>query len=178
MKSVLLAFALVSALAAADRPRVTREALAGVEKNMDSAIRAMDINEPYDLLGFTRSVCLPGYGVVFTTEVNLVVTYINPFSPTPAGNALIQLREKKQRRLASMRVWMRQALINAGASLDQVPGQERIVYAMTLFYGSFEDRTGLPGQVVIEAPRQALADFKAGRIDTQQLDAAIQAWEL
>ena len=73
---------------------------------------------------------------------------------------------------------MRQALINAGASLDQVPGQDRIVYAMTLFYGSFEDRTGLPGQVVIEAPRQALADFKAGRIDTQQLDAAIQAWEL
>jgi hypothetical protein len=36
----------------------------------------------------------------------------------------------------------------------------------------------MPNQVIIEAPRQALADFKAGRIGQAQLDAAIQSREL
>jgi hypothetical protein len=178
MKPVLLLLVLVSALSAADQPRVTREALAGVEKSMDGAIRGMDVDEPYDLLGFTRGVCLPGYGVVFTTEVNLVATLITPFNPQPTGKGLLQLKERKRRRLAIVRNWMREALVNAGAALEQVPPGERVAYAMTLFYQSFEDHGGMPNQIVIEAPRQALADFKAGRIGREQLDAAIQAWEL
>jgi hypothetical protein len=178
VKSVLLAFALVSALVAAGTPGVSREALASVERSMDSAVRSWDITEPYDLLGFTRGVYLPGYGVVFTSEVNLVVTVITPFSPPPTGNRLVQLKEKKQRRLAFVRGWMRDALVNAGAALNEAPPQERVAFAMTLFYQSFEDRRGMPSQIVIEAPRQTLVDFKAGRISRQQLDAAIQSWEL
>jgi hypothetical protein len=170
--------AMAPAVATAEKARVSREALAGVERSIDSEIRSWSLSEPYDLLGFTRGVYLPGYGAVLTTEVNLVITLVNPFMPPPKGARLLQLKEKKQKRLASMRVWMRQALINAGAALDQVPPEERVVFAMTLFYQSFEDRGGLPGQIVIEAPRQALADFKAGRISTEQLDAAIQSWEL
>lgn len=178
MKSVLIVLALSSALTAADSPRVTRETLAGVERNMDSAIRSWDVVEPYDLLGFTRSVYLPGYGVVLSTEVNLMITVITPFSEAPTGKKLLALKEKKQQRLAFVRNWMREALVNAGAALDQVPPEERIVYAVTLFYQSFEDHSGMPNQVIIEAPRQALADFKAGRITPEQLGAAIQAWEL
>lgn len=178
MKSALLLLALVSVLPAADRPRVTREAMAGVEKNMDSAIGSWDVTAPYDLLGFTRGVYLPGYGVVFTTEVNLMITVITPFNLPPTGKKLLQLKEKKQQRLAFVRGWMKDALVNAGASLEQVPPGERVVYAMTLFYQSFEDHSGMPNQVIMEAPRQALADFKAGRIGQAQLDAAIQGWEL
>jgi len=178
VKSALLLLALVSVLPAADRPRVSREAMAGVERNMDSAIRSWDVTEPYDLLGFTRGVYLPGYGVVFTTEVNLMITVMTPFNLPPTGKKLLQLKEKKQQRLAFVRNWMRETLVNAGASLDEVPPGERIVYAMTIFYQSFEDHTGMPNQVIIEAPRQALADFKAGRIGQAQLDAAIQSREL
>jgi hypothetical protein len=168
----------VSVLPAADRPRVTREDLAGVEKSVDSTIRSWDVTEPYDLLGFTRGVYLPGYGVVFTTEVNLMITVITPFNLPPTGKKLLQLKEKKQARLSFVRGWMKETLINAGASLEQVPPGEKIVYAMTIFYQSFEDHSGMPNQVIIEAPRQALADFKAGRIGQEQLDAAIQGWEL
>ena len=178
MKSVLLAFALVSALVAAEKPRVSRESLASVERSMDGAVRSWDVTEPYDLLGFTRGVYLPGYGVVFTSEVNLVITVITPFSPPPTGVKLLQLKDKKQKRLAFLRGWMRDSLINAGGALDQVPSGERIVFAMTLFYQAFEDRSGMPSQIVIEAPRQTLADFKAGRIGREKLDAAIQSWEL
>ncbi|HEY1207680.1 MAG: hypothetical protein ABSH46_06265 [Bryobacteraceae bacterium] len=183
MKSILIVLALASVLAAADKPaadkpRVTREALAGVEKSTDGAIRSWDVTDPVDLLGFTRAVYLPGYGVVFTTEVNLVVTMMTPMSPPLTGQKLVQLKEKKRQRLTFVRNWMRQALIDAGGSLDQVPPGERIVYAMTLFYQYFEDHSGMPNQIVIEAPRQALADFKAGRIDREKLDAAITAWEI
>lgn len=178
MKSALLLFALASVLVAADRPRVTRDDLAGVEKNMDSAIRSWDVTEPYDLLGFTRGVYLPGYGVVFTTEVNLMLTVITPFKLPPTGAKLQQLKEKKQKRLAFVRNWMRETLVNAGSTLNEVPSGEKVVYAVTIFYQSFEDHSGMPNQVIIEAPRQALADFKAGRIGQAQLDSAIQAWEL
>ncbi len=178
MKPVLLALVLGSTLLAADQPRVTREALHAIERTMDGGIRGLNLTEPYDLLGFTRGVYLPGYGVVFTTEVNLMLTVITPFNLPPEGNALLRLKEKKQQRLAFMRTWMRDQLVNAGASLDQVPLNERIVFAMTIFYQSFEDHSGMPNQIVVSAPRQALADAKLGRISKEQLDAAIQAWEL
>ena len=178
MKTALLLFALASVLVAADRPRITRDDLVGVEKNMDSAIRSWDVAEPYDLLGFTRGVYLPGYGVVFTTEVNLMITVITPFNLPPTGAKLQRLKEKKQKRLAFVRNWMRETLISAGSTLNQVPSGEKVVYAVTIFYQSFEDHSGMPNQLIVEAPRQALADFKAGRIDQAKLDAAIQAWEL
>jgi hypothetical protein len=178
MRTVLLALAFAAVLSAADKPRVTRDVLAGVERSMDIGIRSLDVNQPYDLLGFSRGVYLPGYGAVFTAEVNLVVTIITPFNPPPTGQKRIELRLRKEKRLVVVRDWMRRALVDAGAALDQVPPDERVVFAMTLFYQSFEDRTGLPGQIVMQAPRQALADFKAGRIGPAQLDSAIQFWEL
>ncbi len=178
MKSVLLLFALVSVLAAADSPRVTRDELAGVEKSMDRAVRSFDVSEPYDLLGFTRGVYLPGYGVVFTTELNLMITVITPFRLPPTGPKLLLLKEKKQKRLAFVRNWMRETLVSAASTLSEVPPEEKVVYAVTIFYQSFEDHSGMPNQLVVEAPRQALTDFKAGRIGQAQLDAAIQAWEL
>ena len=158
--------------------RITRQELAGVEKSMDSTIRSWDVVAPYDLLGFTRGVYLPGYGVVLTTEVNLMITVITPFNLPPTGAKLLQLKEKKQQRLAFVRNWMREALVNAGSTLIEVPAEERVVYAVTIFYQSFEDHSGMPNQIIIEAPRRTLADFKAGRIAQAQLDSAIQAWEL
>jgi hypothetical protein len=177
MKRALLALAFVSALAAADRPGVTRAALASVEKSLDGGIRSLDPNDPYDLLGFTRGVYVPGYGVVLSTEVNLVITFTSPFSSPPTGVKLTGLREKKLRRLGPMRDWMRQALVNAATTLD-LPPNEQVVFGVTLFYRGFEERQGLPCQIVMQAPRQTLLDFKDNRIGRAQLDAAIQVHEL
>ena len=85
MKRILLALVFVSTLAAADRSSVTRQELASVEKSLDVGVRRLDPNDPYDLLGFTRGVYVPGYGVVLSAEVNLVITFISPFSPPPTG---------------------------------------------------------------------------------------------
>lgn len=178
MKRALLALTFSAALFAAGPSRVSREAMASVEQNIDQGIRSLDVNAPYDLLGFTRGVYLPGYGVVLTSEVNLVVTLINPFSPAPAGARLTQLRQRKIQRLEVIRGFMRDALVSAALTLDPVPANEQVVFGMTLFYRKFEEREGLPGQIIMQAPKQTLLDFKANRISKAQLDAAIQVQEL
>lgn len=152
--------------------------MASVEQSVDQGIRSLDVNAPYDLLGFTRGVYLPGYGVVLTSEVNLVITLINPFSPAPAGVKLTELRQKKIQRLEVIRGFIRDALVSAAVTLDPIPANEQIVYGVTLFYRKFEQREGLPGQIVMQAPRQTLLDYKANRISKAQLDAAIQVQEL
>jgi hypothetical protein len=178
MRRALLALAFSGALFAAGPARVSREAMASVEQSVDQGIRSLDVNAPYDLLGFTRGVYLPGYGVVLTSEVNLVVTLITPFSPPPTGLKLTQLRQKKIQRLEVVRGFMRDALVSAALTLDPVPSNEQVVYGMTLFYRKFEEREGLPGQIIMQAPKQTLLDYKANRISKAQLDAAIQVQEL
>jgi hypothetical protein len=177
MRRVLLALTFSAALAAG-QPRVTREAMASVEQSIDQRIRGLDVNAPYDLLGFTRGVYLPGYGVVLTSEVNLVVTLITPFHPALTPVQLTQLHQKKIQRLEVIRGLMREALVAAAVTLDPVPANEQVVFGMTLFYRKFEQREGLPGQIIMQAPKRTLLDFKANRISKAELDRAIQVEEL
>lgn len=164
--------------AAAEKPRVTRAALASLEREFDQKIQRRDISDPFDMLGSTRGLYLPGYGVVFTSEVNLVLSPFTPFHPAPTAASLEQLHQKKILRLAALKSIMREMLVASAGALESVPPDEQIVLGITLFYRSFENRDGLPSQVAIEASRQALLDFKAGRISSAQLDAAIRTQEL
>jgi hypothetical protein len=161
-----------------EKPVVSRAALQTIEKQFDTAIVSLDVNDPYDLLGYTRGVYLNGYGVVFSAEVNLVITPISPFRPQPEGAALVRLHDKKLGRLAVLKRVMREALVGSAALLDTVPPNEQIVIAVSLFYGGFEQRKDLPNQVVMQASRQTLLDFKAGRLSEQALQAAIKTKEL
>ncbi|HVX67086.1 MAG TPA: hypothetical protein VHA11_10810 [Bryobacteraceae bacterium] len=169
---------LAAASLGAQPPLVKRDVIATVEQRLDNGIRSLDANEPYDLLGFSRGVYLPGYGVVFSAEMNLVTTLITPFHQQPTGVQLTRLRQKKVQRLTPVREWMRKTLVEAAATLDPVPANEQVVLAITLFYRSFEERDGLPGQIVMQAPKHLLLDYKSNRISKAQLDAGIQVQEL
>jgi hypothetical protein len=103
---------------------------------------------------------------------------ITPFHPAMTGEKIKDLRQKKIQRLATVREFMRQQLVAAAVTLDPVPANEKIVFGVTLFYRAFEEREGLPGQIVMQAPKQTLLDFKANRISKAQLDAAVQVQEL
>ncbi|MGE5645895.1 MAG: hypothetical protein ACM336_08910 [Acidobacteriota bacterium] len=179
MRRLLATLALAALALAAQRPAVvTREEMTTVEKYVDRSIRGLNVDDPFDLLGFTRGVYLPGYGVVFTAEVNLVVTPITPFHQAPVGSQLERLHQKKLQRIKVVRELMRDSLVEAAATLDPVPANEKVVFGMTLFYRAFEIRQGLPGQIIMQAPKQKLLDYKANRIGKEQLEAAIQVQEL
>jgi hypothetical protein len=138
-------------------PRVTRGALAALESNFDQRFEKFNIADPFDLLGTTRGVYLEGYGVVFSAELNLVVTANpSPFRPPFTKQDIARLHAHKLERLPLLKQTMREMLVSAAASLESLPPNEQIVLAVTLFHYSWEDSSGLPGQIVMQAQRQQL----------------------
>lgn len=183
MKGATLAAALLATAAVAaapDAPRVSRAALAAIEKNFDARIERDIIDNPFLLLGTTRGVYLPGYGAVFTAELNLItLPAFTPFHPHFTKEELAKIRAKKLERLPRLKRLMQETLVGAAASLDTVPPNERIAVGVSLFYHrSWEDTTGLPSQVIMEAQKQSLLDYQAQRITGAALEAALRVQEL
>lgn len=171
-----LALIFVSATAAA--PAVNRDVIEALENKFDRSIETFDINDPFYLLGNTRGVYLENYGVVFTAELNLVGgASVTPFRPEFTAEQKEQLREKKVGRLAVLRTMMRDMMVDSATAIEAVPPGEQIVVGTSLFYYSWESRSGLPSQILMQTRRQTMLDFEAGRITGPQLDAAIRVTE-
>jgi len=172
------AMVLVLVFTTAAAPPLNRDALEALERRFDKSIETFDINDPFYLLGNTRGVYLEDYGVVFTAELNLVGgATVTPFRPEFTQEQKEQLREKKLGRLEVLRTMMRDMMVDSATSLDTVPADGQIVVGTSLFYYSWENRTGLPSQVLMQSRRQSLLDYEAGRISSQQLDADIRVTE-
>ena len=184
MRAQMLLLALAGGLALSatlpQNPPVTRAAFANLERKLDRTILRLDVDDPYELLGNVRGVYLRGYGAVFTAELSLVPTsaYITPFDPDLTPADFRKLHQKKLAKLAPLKAFMRRMMVETAAELDSVPASEQIVLGVTLFYRSSEIKDGLPGQIVMQAPRQTLLDYKAGRIKSSALEAAIRVQEL
>lgn len=181
MKPTIALTAVVAAwvsLTGAAPPQVTRAAMAAVEKNFDQRLEKEVLESPFLLLGMTRGVYLEGLGAVFTAEVNLASgPSISPFSPNITKDAIDKVRLKKLERLPALKNAMRQMLISTAGSLDTVPVEERLVVGVTLFHFSWEESSGLPAQILMQAPRKTLLEFQTGRRDRAALESAIQVRE-
>ncbi|HET8548385.1 MAG TPA: hypothetical protein VFL57_10295 [Bryobacteraceae bacterium] len=172
----ILVAALLLAGAAAAQTRVSRVSLAAMEASFDRRVLSVDVTDPFMLLGTTRGLYLSGYGAVFTAEVNLIASAVNsPFRPEFTKQEIARIRQKKQYRVTLLKQHMRNALIGAAASLDGVPINEQIVLGVSLFYFNWEDRSGLPAQVVMQAPKKAL--LEAGKGNPAPLEAVLQVQE-
>jgi hypothetical protein len=156
----LLAVLLAAASTALPQQKqaVTREALAAVEKSFDSRIASLGQEEPFDLLGNTRGIYLEGFGVVFTTEVSPIITPgISPFRPTIPKEMVERIHKKKLERIPLLKQAMREMLASSAAALGALPANEQITVGITLLYYSWEDRSGLPSQIVMQALKSAEA---------------------
>jgi len=167
-----------AALAAFGRTPVDREALAALEKRFDRRIESYSIDDPFYLLGTTRGIYLAGYGVVFTAELNLVAAaVVTPFRPAFTKEQILALRQKKLARLAELKRMMRDMLVESAVNLKSVPEEEWVAVGVTLFYYGWEDKTGLPSQLLMQGRRRLLADFASGRIDEAALEAQLRLEE-
>jgi len=159
-------------------PRVSRAVMQDIERTFDQRIERYSVDDPLYLLGATRGVYLENYGAVLSTEVNLVVgPVLSPFRPKLSKEELARLRQKKLDRLPLLKQVVRDMMVTAATRLNMVPPNEQIVIGVTLFHYSWEDSSGLPGQLVMQAARRSLVDFEAGRINREALDAAIAVQE-
>lgn len=163
---------------ASPAPRVSRAAMAAVEKNIDKRLESISLDSPLMLLGTTRGIYLEGYGAVFTAELNLVAAPgLSPFRAAISKEEVARIHQKKLERLPALRGAMREMLVAAAGSLDAVPADERLVLGLSLFHFSWEDSSGLPSQIVVQAPRKALVAFQTGRHDRAALESVVQVRE-
>ncbi len=151
------AFLALSFAAVAKAP--LRTELAPIEKRFDQRVATLGGEDPCDLLGNTRAVYLDNYGIVFSTELSLVAApALTPFRPTIPKEMAAKVRDRKLTRLPLLKKTMVDLMISAASSLRDLPADQQVVYGVSLHYYSWEDTTGLPAQIVMQAPRKSLID--------------------
>ena len=138
-------------------PRVSRNNLAGLETMADQKLIALEVNKPGKLLGATRGVYLDGYGAVFTTEVDLIAFAApNPFRPAynRAEVAKLKLRSRAVLNFEAANAGIaRTHGSGSGRSADK---NEQIAIAVTIPYWPWEESTGMPRQILMQATKSAL----------------------
>jgi|SRR5579871_3523128 len=170
-----LLLAVASAAMASDPPRVGRTVLAAMEKNLDDRVSRLWDDNPFVLLGPTRGIYLDGYGVVFTTEVNLATGPTMLMHPELTKEEIQRHRQKKLERLPQLMHALRQALVASAVSLDNVPAEQQIVVVAFLSRYPWEDAAGIPLQITLQGQRKKLVE--AQHAGAAELDALIHVVE-
>jgi hypothetical protein len=170
--SLLLAASLL--VAAVTEPIISRSMLIPVEKKIDQRLETL-FDEPFLLLGMTRGLYLDKFGAVFSAELQLISTPgTGTFGfTTPTKEMIAATRAKKLERLPLLKEAMRGQLSSAALSLEKLPLDEKVVIGISIYKRSWEDLTGLPAQIVMQATRK---DILAAR-SAVALDAAIRVQE-
>ena len=157
-----------SNLPAPKAARIPVQTIGELERAFDKRLAgiAAQTNEPVDLLGDTRGVQLDDYGVVFTTEVSLVITPgITPFTPKISAETAERAHKLRVARMPLLKTAMKETMRTLAEAFNQIPASHQIVLVVRLYYGSWEDTTGMPAQVIMRADR---ASAVAGKIETEE----------
>lgn len=180
MRLIALAAALALSLpfgSAADKPKVSRSQIAAMEEAINQRFRGMSPADPVEVLGLTQGMYIDGYGAMFASEINLAPSAgISPFHPTISKDDMVRVHGKKLERMPKLKEAMQEILLASAASLDSVPDDQQIAFGVTLFYWQWEDKTGLPAQIVMHAPKSVLFKVKSGA-DRATLSSALKVEE-
>lgn len=159
---VFIAVACVGVVGAAVSSGLKWSALRSVEKSTDEALRTAFTTA--SVVGDTRAVYLPGYGVVFSTEMDVAPESTpNPFRPESTKEDVVRIKETKRQRIAALRARMQRLIVTAADSV-QVADSESVAMAVTLLYFRSENTEGMPRQIVMWASRGLLRSGNANAI--------------
>jgi len=161
MKKIVLTFSLlavVCGLTAATTPRVSRTSLRAMEKSIDGRLSELWTDVPYLVIGPTRGVYLEGYGAVFTAELNLVANPASLMHANVDKGDVTRTRQKKMERIPLLKKALRDALVSTAASLDTVPNEEQVTIVAFIDHYPWEDVTGMPAQVMVQAVKGKLLE--------------------
>ena len=152
--------AVTNAVAAAptQRPGIARQTFEEMEKSFDSQLATTGGAHPISILGRTRGVYLDEYGVVFTTEVELIATpTINPFRKDISPELKTEVHRQKLENLPLLRKAMREMVKTtamtfgaAGFKMNILKPTSQVVLAVRISYLPYENTTGLPGQIIMK----------------------------
>ena len=164
MKALLL-IALATLGFAATESFVSRKSIQAVEDNLNDAFRA-NTPDPYNLLGTARGSYIPGYGTLFTVEMQLLyVTPPNPFRPVISPQELESIHERKLKKLPVLREAMQNQMLSACKTMDGLPLNEHVAMEAILFSFSFENSKGLPQRIFMTTEKGKLLEAEANHTD-------------
>lgn len=168
MTSLVLPFVLVSAAyaAAGETPRVNRVQMEIAEKGLDATLQRFCSDNTRTLIGLSRGVYLEGVGAVLTAEVILVNAPVGIMHPLPTKEEIVQMHKTKVERVPELKKVLKEALLSAATSLETIPPDEQIVIAVIIPRFKFEDATGVPVQITVQATRRKLLDAKGAALDS------------
>jgi hypothetical protein len=153
----LLVLCALPAGSLADNPKVTRGMIEAMQQSLDVKLARLWPLDPVEMVAVSQGTYIQGYGAIFLGEVNVApAAGISPFHPTVSTDEIRRTHEKKMQRMAAIRTAMRAMLMDSARSLDSLPADEQVALGLSLFYWKWENRDGLPAQIVMHAPRKAL----------------------
>src|SRR5262245_58449051 len=125
----LLSFLIAAGLLLGAAPKLNRTTIAAMERSFDRRlVREVLDDDSLLIIGYTRGIQVEGFGVVYSTEINLVAAPgISPFHPEISKDDVARLRQRKIARLPLLRKTMRQMLLDTAGSLDGLPAEENLV---------------------------------------------------
>jgi len=136
-----------------DRPLTPLQAILALEKDMDQRLGTTGVTDPCVVRGPSRGLYVSGLGTVFSAEVELAATpggialFGNPNQVAPEQKA--KYRKIKLARVPQLEQTMRDVTLSLAASPAlKLADNDQVVVVVRLWYQSWEDTTGLPGQIV------------------------------
>jgi hypothetical protein len=139
-----------------ERPTAPLPTIVSLEKEMDGRIASTGGSDPCVIWGASRGVYLNGVGAIFTAEVEL--------ANTPGAAAMFQaigpeqkakILKNKQAHLPLLEQTVRDAALSLASNPAlKLADTDQIVVAVRLWYRPWEDKTGLPGQIVARIERR------------------------
>ena len=133
-----------------------------LERAVNTSLQQMFENRPFAVLQEAKSVYLAGFGVMVHAEVNLYpMRFISPFALRPYSEKELKTeREQKRKRLQQLQSRLRDLLLTESAGLTQLGAEENL--AVVIHFFNPRPYPEIPGQVILQAQRQALLELQDG----------------
>jgi hypothetical protein len=156
-----------SNLPAPKAARIPLDSIRELERTFNDRLSGLaGVDQPTELMGDTRGVQLEDYGVVFTTEVSLVRTPgLMPGRPKIPPEMAARVKVQRLERMPLLKAAMTEMMRTMAIGFSQIPAGHKLVLVVRLYYGAWEDTTGMPAQVIMRADRAAAA---AGKVETEE----------
>jgi hypothetical protein len=164
VKSFLMGIGLAVVLLAA--PMIKRDLLGSLEKGFASSLTASQMR----ILGYPSAIYIDGYGVVFTSEVNLSYSPMaDPFQQTFSPEVKARTHTTELQQLPILRNEMRQLLLRSSVTLDTLSPSEQIVVGVKISHQSWQDKSGFPQQIVMQGQKSKLMEAKLSKTSPESV---------
>jgi hypothetical protein len=130
---------------------------------------------PFAYLNAAHGAYLPGYGVIFTFEINLSRPSMGPFEGSPTAATERAKREEARRKFDQAKELSQRVLADFGHTLDQLGPDESVA---VIVYGSAATAQGVEkSTAVLRVAKKDVDQYRANALDRAGFLSKVQTLE-